>query len=180
MQPCANGATCLDGVNRFSCVCAPGFTGRFCSVNLDDCASRPCLNGARCLDRAAGFRCVCRPGFTGATCQTVLRAGAPPSLSGGAAPQLTTAALNASRPSDGRFTVRVTERGGGMLSQLQLAVVLTLGAATLGAVVLAATLLLHGHCSGTRPVTSSPQSEGQISILNVMEPEKKKRNTDVV
>lgn len=38
MRPCANGATCVDGVNRFSCLCPVGFTGRFCTINLDDCA----------------------------------------------------------------------------------------------------------------------------------------------
>uniref|UniRef100_A0A3P8V1F7 Delta like non-canonical Notch ligand 2 n=1 Tax=Cynoglossus semilaevis TaxID=244447 RepID=A0A3P8V1F7_CYNSE len=27
MKPCGNGATCLDGVNRFSCLCPAGFTG---------------------------------------------------------------------------------------------------------------------------------------------------------
>ncbi|XP_028325030.1 protein delta homolog 2 isoform X1 [Gouania willdenowi] len=77
MTPCANGATCLDGMNRFTCVCPPGFSGRFCTINLDDCASRPCLNAGRCLDLAARFRCVCRPGFTGDTCQTLLRDGEP-------------------------------------------------------------------------------------------------------
>ncbi|CAF87407.1 unnamed protein product, partial [Tetraodon nigroviridis] len=59
MAPCANGATCLDGVNRFSCVCPPGFSGRFCTVNLERCVSRPCSNGGRCIDRAGGFRCIC-------------------------------------------------------------------------------------------------------------------------
>uniref|UniRef100_H3C7I7 EGF-like domain-containing protein n=2 Tax=Tetraodon nigroviridis TaxID=99883 RepID=H3C7I7_TETNG len=60
MAPCANGATCLDGVNRFSCVCPPGFSGRFCTVNLERCVSRPCSNGGRCIDRAGGFRCICQ------------------------------------------------------------------------------------------------------------------------
>ncbi|KAK5909015.1 hypothetical protein CgunFtcFv8_017023 [Champsocephalus gunnari] len=73
MDPCANGASCLDGVNRFSCVCPPGFSGRFCTENQDDCARRPCLHEGRCLDRADGFLCLCRRGFSGDTCQTVIR-----------------------------------------------------------------------------------------------------------
>lgn len=72
MRPCANGATCLDGINRFSCLCPDGFTGRFCTINLDDCASQPCLNGGRCLDRATTFHCLCLPGFTGRTCEVPL------------------------------------------------------------------------------------------------------------
>ncbi|XP_010861538.1 PREDICTED: protein delta homolog 2 [Bison bison bison] len=59
MRPCANGATCLDGINRFSCLCPEGFTGRFCTINLDDCASRPCQRGARCRDRVHDFDCLC-------------------------------------------------------------------------------------------------------------------------
>ncbi|KAM3862885.1 protein delta homolog 2 [Diretmus argenteus] len=72
MKPCANGATCLDAVNRFSCLCPEGFTGRFCTVNLDDCASQPCQNGGRCLDRAGTFWCLCQPGYTGVTCEVAL------------------------------------------------------------------------------------------------------------
>lgn len=72
MRPCANGATCVDGVNRFSCLCPAGFTGRFCTVNLDDCASQPCLNGGRCIDRINKFYCLCPAGFTGQTCDIPL------------------------------------------------------------------------------------------------------------
>jgi len=27
---CQNGATCIDGVNSYTCQCAPGWTGRLC------------------------------------------------------------------------------------------------------------------------------------------------------
>ena len=30
--PCLNGGTCSDGVNSFSCVCAPEITGRTCDT----------------------------------------------------------------------------------------------------------------------------------------------------
>ncbi|XP_017319627.2 protein delta homolog 2 isoform X3 [Ictalurus punctatus] len=72
MRPCANGATCVDGVNRFSCLCPAGFTGRFCTVNLDDCASQPCLNGGRCIDRVTNFHCLCPAGYMGRTCEVPL------------------------------------------------------------------------------------------------------------
>ena len=29
-SPCQNGATCHDGVNRYTCSCVPGFTGIHC------------------------------------------------------------------------------------------------------------------------------------------------------
>ncbi|XP_073938244.1 protein delta homolog 2 isoform X4 [Castor canadensis] len=72
MRPCANGATCLDGINRFSCLCPEGFAGRFCTINLDDCASQPCQRGARCRDRVHDFDCLCPSGYGGKTCELVL------------------------------------------------------------------------------------------------------------
>ncbi|XP_063146687.1 protein delta homolog 2 [Candoia aspera] len=69
MRPCANGATCLDGINRFSCQCQVGFEGRFCTINIDDCASHPCRNGAKCYDRINDFDCLCPEGFAGKMCE---------------------------------------------------------------------------------------------------------------
>lgn len=80
MRPCANGATCLDGINRFSCLCPEGFAGRFCTINLDDCASRPCQRGARCRDRVHDFDCLCPSGYGGKTCELVLPGPAPATL----------------------------------------------------------------------------------------------------
>ena len=31
--PCLNGATCIDGVNGYVCLCAPGWTGTDCSIS---------------------------------------------------------------------------------------------------------------------------------------------------
>ena len=31
-EPCANGATCNDGVNHFDCSCVDGYTGRVCET----------------------------------------------------------------------------------------------------------------------------------------------------
>lgn len=183
MRPCANGATCLDGVNRFSCLCPAGFTGRFCTVNLDDCVSRPCLNAGRCLDRAAGFHCVCQPGYTGATCETVLRShdAREEGGGGGVRPPLTTAGKiqrssttsNSSRHGDRLFKVTVSERSAASLSEVQLIILLVLAGVTLAVVVLTATLVLQGHCRdcGHAPCwlltssscSSSSQRRGQRS-----------------
>lgn len=203
MRPCANGATCLDGVNRFSCLCPTGFSGRFCTVNQDDCASRPCLNDGRCLDRAGGFRCICQPGYTGATCETALRAtlgweggggGVRPHLTTGGKNQRSSTIIggNSSHHGDRLLKVTVSERGAAGLSEVQLIVLLVLAGMTLGVVVLTAALVLQGRCRDHGrdpfwPLTSSSgqrerrdEPECRISFLNAAEPEKKKLNAEVM
>lgn len=163
MRPCANGATCLDGVNRFSCLCPAGFTGRFCTINLDDCASQPCLNGGRCIDRVSAFQCVCPPGYTGRTCEVPLwetkelpsfRGG--PSWGGSGVTQSKSAPRNHSHVTTTRGDERrlfkisvkevVTQHGAAGLSDLQLIILLVLGGMTLAVVALTAGLVLRGHC----------------------------------
>ncbi|XP_028278734.1 protein delta homolog 2 [Parambassis ranga] len=208
MKPCANGATCLDGINRFSCVCPPGFTGRFCTINLDDCGSRPCLNGGRCLDRIRGFHCVCQPGFTGTTCEMPLRqhnAHEPGRATlgwegGGGGGKSTGSSGNSSRHGDRVLKVTVNERGAAGVSELQLIALLVLAGMTVGAVLLTATLIVQGHCrkcdhapccvtltssfsqggqTSSREVRRGEQA-CQIGILHTAEAEKKKMNSEVV
>lgn len=167
LQPCANGATCLDGINRFSCLCPPGYTGRFCTVNVDDCASRPCANGGRCLDRVATFHCHCLPGFAGKTCEMPLRnlnaeANTPSWTSRGWAgteggvtpprPHLTAASntTNWATADSGERLLKisvkevVTQRGVA-LTEVQLITLLVLGGMTVAVVGMTAVLVLRGH-----------------------------------
>ena len=67
-NPCKNGGTCADGVNKFTCTCPAGFTGATCETNVDECAPNPCKNGGVCTDGANAFSCACTRGFSGATC----------------------------------------------------------------------------------------------------------------
>jgi len=67
-SPCQNGATCLDGVNEFTCSCAAGFGGTVCDIDIDECGSSPCQNGATCLDGVNEFTCSCAAGFGGTVC----------------------------------------------------------------------------------------------------------------
>ena len=69
-NPCANGGSCTDGVNRFTCTCTSGFSGTRCQTNVDECANAPCLNGGTCADAVNSFTCTCPPGIAGDFCQT--------------------------------------------------------------------------------------------------------------
>ncbi|GBP73354.1 Neurogenic locus Notch protein [Eumeta japonica] len=37
---CQNGATCVDGLNKYTCECPPTFTGQLCETDVDECALR--------------------------------------------------------------------------------------------------------------------------------------------
>lgn len=67
---CQNGASCVDGVNSYTCQCPPSFTGPYCNQDVDECALRPsvCKNGATCTNTHGGFSCICVNGWTGSDC----------------------------------------------------------------------------------------------------------------
>ncbi|KAA8592125.1 hypothetical protein FQN60_017580 [Etheostoma spectabile] len=88
-NPCQHGATCLEEINQYKCLCWPGYEGENCQLDRDECEQHPCENGAECFQRsdilnydklpefskanfsyeeAAGFICRCLPGFTGDNC----------------------------------------------------------------------------------------------------------------
>ncbi|XP_060527208.1 protein crumbs [Cylas formicarius] len=56
------------------CDCQPGFEGRFCEVNVNECVAAngksPCQNGGVCVDGIARYDCNCSgTGFTGLLCE---------------------------------------------------------------------------------------------------------------
>ena len=65
---CRNGATCIDVLNGYTCDCRPGWRGRLCSQEVNECMSQPCANGGICTDALNGYTCECTSNFGGATC----------------------------------------------------------------------------------------------------------------
>ena len=55
----------------YSCSCAPGFTGRDCGTNIDDCPGNSCTAAttASCVDDVEGYTCQCLPGYSGTFCE---------------------------------------------------------------------------------------------------------------
>ncbi|OWA49854.1 Protein crumbs [Hypsibius exemplaris] len=72
--PCQNNATCVTSLTNpgdsFSCVCQPGWTGRLCDVDVDECSAslNRCQNGAMCRNFPGRFQCYCVPGYLGEFC----------------------------------------------------------------------------------------------------------------
>ena len=64
---CQNGATCQDGINMYTCACAPGYKGEKCETEINECEVYPCENGATCTDLIADYKCSCLPFVKGAT-----------------------------------------------------------------------------------------------------------------
>ncbi|XP_066587242.1 protein crumbs isoform X2 [Prorops nasuta] len=73
-KKCQNGGRCDFLYQAPQCTCPLGYTGRFCEINIDDCApdskgNVPCKNDGRCHDGVNNYICECEgTGFYGADC----------------------------------------------------------------------------------------------------------------
>ncbi|XP_051492228.1 epidermal growth factor-like protein 7 isoform X1 [Apus apus] len=77
--PCQNGGSCTFPGR---CACPPGWTGRACQTDVDECASQSHGCAQLCINTAGSYRCACRDGFGLAAnhkaCQPLVPAPEPP------------------------------------------------------------------------------------------------------
>ena len=57
-----------DRVADYTCQCLAGYSGRNCSIDIDDCAGVQCPGNSTCIDSVDSFTCVCNHGFEGENC----------------------------------------------------------------------------------------------------------------
>ena len=52
----------------FKCACPPGYDGKNCQIDINECVTASCNNGT-CTDGINMYSCNCYPGFTGTHCE---------------------------------------------------------------------------------------------------------------
>ncbi|XP_041036543.1 epidermal growth factor-like protein 7 [Carcharodon carcharias] len=60
-KPCQNGGSCSY---PDTCTCHPGWTGRTCAIDVDECHTRLPLCSQRCANTLGSYRCQCLVGYT--------------------------------------------------------------------------------------------------------------------
>ena len=59
-NPCKNKGSCIAHADSgYHCDCVPGWIGKNCELNFNDCASTPCMNGGICIDGINNYTCRC-------------------------------------------------------------------------------------------------------------------------
>ncbi len=57
-----------DLLADFSCECVPGFTGKDCDIDINECLKVACVGNATCIHGINEYECACNPGFEGSNC----------------------------------------------------------------------------------------------------------------
>ena len=66
---CANGM-CSNVEGSYNCLCSPGFTGKFCDEDIDECNVADICNSGTCVNNRGSYSCECPPDYTGFNCST--------------------------------------------------------------------------------------------------------------
>ena len=70
--PACHFGFCIAGDSEYHCMCFPGYTGRHCSININECSNSICGEHGRCVDYINAYRCVCEPYYIGVHCETCI------------------------------------------------------------------------------------------------------------
>lgn len=64
---CFNNGKCVDRIGGYQCVCPPGYVGKRCEGDVNECLSDPCdpRGSYNCIQLTNSYRCECRTGYTG-------------------------------------------------------------------------------------------------------------------
>ncbi len=67
-----NGGFCISPLFYNFLSCEPGLTGKYCEIDINECASNPCKSSAAtCIEnKINSFKCICSPYETGLLCET--------------------------------------------------------------------------------------------------------------
>ena len=70
-SPCMNGGYCEEGISHAICNCN-GFSGNYCSDDINECEKNPCQSGGTCINTIGGFQCSCFTNTSGHLCDQPL------------------------------------------------------------------------------------------------------------
>lgn len=59
-SPCRNEGVCLAVTEaEYKCDCQPGWSGKNCEANINECSPNPCRHGGVCIDGINNYTCIC-------------------------------------------------------------------------------------------------------------------------
>ncbi|XP_058806153.1 protein crumbs isoform X2 [Phymastichus coffea] len=75
VNPCQNNGSCMlssKSRREFVCECLPGFEGKVCDTNVDECVGVVCPSDRVCVDVVNGYECKCRNGYKEPNCSLIV------------------------------------------------------------------------------------------------------------
>ncbi|KAL4228211.1 DNA repair protein Rad9 [Mactra antiquata] len=73
MGVCQNDGSCFEQDDfSYECLCKPGYEGKNCSIEINECKSNPCQAGGECIDLVGNYTCCCPIGRAGKNCEEEL------------------------------------------------------------------------------------------------------------